>query len=689
MTLSTAVPPTRREDVVDTYHGISVPDPYRWLEDGDDPQVVDWVAAQNELTRSTLDIPARADWHGRLVALMELPVLQHATLRGDHLFCYERPAGAEQFVLSRRSAVDPTSEPVVLRDPATSSADAATAIDWYYPSSDGAVVAVGLSEGGTEYSVLHLLSGADGSPVGDDGDRIPDTRASSVAWEPDGTGFFYVRYPAGDDYNRTVHHHRLGADWRADPIVWDDRPDPQAWPDVDLTPDGRWLIVHVEVGYRRTDVHVLDRRSDRWTTLIGGVDATTRFSVDSGGRSLVGITNLDAPRGRVVRVALDVDVVARGPEAWATIAAERDDVIAQLAVTARGLLMVTTAGAVDNVHRLDVDGTPLDAVDGLGDSLSVADGGLAADPDVDDAFVVVDMFAAPTSLWKVPANGPASPAAALSDAEQLTGGLTVQRTSYPSADGTEIGLFLIHRADVTPSADAPTILNGYGGFTITMSPAWQPRIAAWCAAGGLYAVAGLRGGHEHGEEWHTAGSRGNKQNVFDDFHAAADHLVESGLTSRRRLAILGGSNGGLLVGVALTQRPDLCQAVLCAVPLLDMIRFPNFLIAKLWTSEYGDPDVAEEFAWLHAYSPYHHVVEGTCYPATLVQTAEGDSRVDPLHARKMVALLQAASPCLDERPILLSQEGRAGHGVGKPVSKRADEIADALTFLGTHLGLHP
>ena len=259
--------------------------------------------------------------------------------------------------------------------------------------------------------------------------------------------------------------------------------------------------------------------------------------------------------------------------------------------------------------------------------------------------------------------------------------------SYSSADGTEIGLFLVHRADVTPSADTPTILNGYGGFTITLSPAWQPRIAAWCAAGGLYAVAGLRGGHEHGEEWHTAGSRGNKQNVFDDFHAAADYLVESGLTSRRRLAILGGSNGGLLVGVALTQRPDLCGAVLCAVPLLDMIRFPQFRIAKLWTSEYGDPDVAEEFAWLHAYSPYHHVVDGTCYPATLVQTAEGDSRVDPLHARKMVARLQAASSCQDERPILLYQEGRAGHGVGKPVSKRADEIADALTFLGTHVGL--
>jgi len=349
--------------------------------------------------------------------------------------------------------------------------------------------------------------------------------------------------------------------------------------------------------------------------------------------------------------------------------------------------MVTSSGAVDTVHRLEAGGRPGEPVEGLENLISVADDGLAADSSVDEAFVVVDTYVAPTGLWKISASGAATSATPLSDAERLTAGLVVERTSYRSPDGTEIGLFLIHRADVTPSADTPTILNGYGGFTITMSPGWQPRIAAWCAAGGLYAVAGLRGGLEHGEEWHIAGSRDNKQNVFDDFHAAADHLVDAGLTSRSRLAILGGSNGGLLVGVAVTQRPDLCRAVLCAVPLLDMVRFPRFLIAKLWTSEYGDPDVAEEFSWLHAYSPYHHVVDGTCYPATLVQTAEGDTRVDPLHARKMVARLQAASACLDENPILLSQEGRAGHGVGKPVSKRADEIADALTFLGHHVGL--
>ena len=535
MTVSTSVPPTRREDVVDTYHTTAVGDPYRWLEEGDDAEVVAWVATQNALTRSALDVPDRAASHQRLVALMELPVLQHAALRGANLFCFERPAGAEQFVLVRRTTGDPASEPVVLLDPASSSEDAATAIDWYFPSNDGSLVAVGLSEGGTEQSVLHLISGTDGSPAGGDGDRIPDTRACSVAWEPDGSGFFYIRYPADDEYNRTVHHHRLGADSRDDPVVWDDRPDPQAWPHVTLTPDGRWLIVHVEVGYQRTDVHVLDRRHDDWATVVTGVDAAASFSVSSDGMSLVGITNLGAPHGRVVRVRLDGDVLRRGPDAWATIVAERDDVIAQLAVTrATVCCSSTSAGAVDVVHRIDPAGRHLDIVGGLGDSISVAEGGLATDVDLADAYVIVDSYVEPTALWSVPASGPATPATSGSDAEVLTGGLSVGESSYPSADGTrDRACSWIHRADVIPSAETPAILNGYGGFTITLSPAWQPGIAAWCAAGGLYAVAGLRGGHDHGEAWHVAGSRGNKQNVFDDFHAAADHLVDFAFATLR------------------------------------------------------------------------------------------------------------------------------------------------------------
>ena len=267
--------------------------------------------------------------------------------------------------------------------------------------------------------------------------------------------------------------------------------------------------------------------------------------------------------------------------------------------------------------------------------------------------------------------------------------LTVSQVSYPSLDGTTIGLFLIHRADVAPGPDVPAILNGYGGFAISETPVWSPQIAAWCAAGGALRhrrpARRARGGRG------LAPRRASRQQAERVRRLPRRRRLARRARARepRRLAILGRSNGGLLVGVALTQRPDLCRAVWCGVPLLDMIRFPQFLIARLWTSEYGDPDVAEEFAWLHAYSPYHRVVDGTCYPATLFTTAEGDTRVDPLHARKMAALLQAVSTCQDERPILLFQEGRAGHGVGKPVAKRADELADGLTFLAWQVGLDP
>jgi prolyl oligopeptidase len=694
VTGSTNVPPSRREDVVDDYHGTPVADPYRWLEAGDAAEVTDWVARQNALTRGVLDDPAglgadRAVWHGRLVDLMQLPVVMGAVRRDDTLFTWERPSGSEQFVLARRSAVDATLAPVTLVDPASRSADAATAIDWFEPSDDGGLVAIGTSEGGTENSTLRIVSGSDGSSAGTPGaDEIPNTRACSVAWEPDGAGFFYTRYPEGDQYHRTVHHHRLGAAWADDPVVWAEHPDPQAWPSVDLSPDGRWLVVSVSVGWSRTDVHVLDRSTDQWTTVVAGVEANTYLGFSADASALVGTTTIDAPRNRVVRITLDSETLGAGPESWETLVTERDDVIGAVRSTAAGLVMVTSRAAVDSVWRLDHDGVPLaDRPIDLGGIVTVD--GVTVSRRHDDFFVLANSFTAPPSLRRWTPDGSVVTWAPDVPDASLVPDLVVSQTTYPSRDGTEIGLFLIHRADVEPNPETPTILNGYGGFAISLGPAWQPRIAAWCAAGGVYAVAGLRGGLEHGEAWHEAGKGPNKQNVFDDFHAAADTLVHRGVTSREHLAVYGGSNGGLLMGVVLTQRPDLCAAVLCAVPLLDMVRFPKFLIARLWTSEYGDPDVAEEFGWIFPYSPYHHVTPGTEYPATLIQTAEGDTRVDPLHARKMTALLQWASPALDRRPILLFQEDRAGHGVGKPVAKQADSIADGLAFLGAHTGLHP
>jgi prolyl oligopeptidase len=321
--------------------------------------------------------------------------------------------------------------------------------------------------------------------------------------------------------------------------------------------------------------------------------------------------------------------------------------------------------------------------DGVGVSTVVQ---VTGDRSTGSTFALITGFDQPAAVWRVGHSAverqhPAGSA----DAPDLA----VTHVEYPSLDGTMIGLFLVHRCDLVPDASTPTILNGYGGFAITESPVWSPTIAAWCESGGLYAIAGLRGGFEQGESWHHAGRRAHKQNVFDDFHAAADWLVQQGLTSRDRLAIAGGSNGGLLVGAALTQRPDLCRAVWCAVPLLDMIRFPRFLIARLWTDESGDPHLPDEFEWLIAYSPYHRVEDGLMYPAVLLTTAEGDSRVDALHARKMAAALQASAADQDDRPVFLHQEGRAGHGQGKPVGKRADEQADVLAFLSWQLGHEP
>ena len=672
-------PPTRRDAVVDSLHGIAVADPYRWLEAGDSPEVQQWVAEQNRLTRSALDaIPARDAWHERLVALMGLPVVEEIKLCGDRLVLTEREAGAQQARLAVRSLADPAGGVIVLADPAAESDDGASAIDWFFPSPDGSLVAYGVSEGGTENSVLRVVRSADGSELDDE---IPNCRACSVGWEPDGAGFWYTRYPQGDEYHRAVHHHTLGADWRDDPVVWAEWPTAETWPGVFVSPDGRFVVVEAMVGWQRVDVHVLDRSTGRWRTLIEGIEAINAGWSFAGDATLIGTTTHLAPSGRVVRVDLAAQDV--GPDAWITVVPEGDAVLGVPAPVDGGFYLPSTRVAIDRLHFVADDGT-MRLIDGLG---TCAITGLAADRVSGAAVAKISSFDRPPAAWLVSGDEPVAVHPVVD--RGLVPELEVTQLQYPSLDGTLIPMFLVHRAGDAPNPDMPTVLSGYGGFSIIEIPEFSPMIAAWCGAGGMFAIAGLRGGSEYGEDWHSAGRRGNKQNVFDDFAAAADWLVATGRTSRGRLAIRGRSNGGLLVGAVVTQRPDLCRAAWSGVPLLDMIRFPQFLIARLWTDEYGDPDVAEEFGWLHAYSPYHHVREGERYPAVLLTTAEGDTRVDPLHARKMAAMLQWGAADLDERPVLLLQEGRAGHGVGKPVGKRADELADVLAFYSWQLGCEP
>jgi prolyl oligopeptidase len=488
--------------------------------------------------------------------------------------------------------------------------------------------------------------------------------------------------PAGEEeYGRRVHWHRLGDDWRVDELLWEPA-DRTAWAMVDLSPDGRWLLVQASLGWSRVDVHLLDRTTGARTTVIEGVDAVSTFTLTED--RAVGVTNLGADRGRVVAAAFD----APGADRWVTLVPEGERVIETVAVTADSLLVLSTLDGVGHVDRYDHDGTghrPIPLPEpGI---LAGLDGSRGADL----AVFSFTSFTRPAELfrwtpsgvepWGERPNAGVEPWGDRRTAALDPDDYVVTQLSYPAPDGTAIPVLAVRAAGTVPGPDTPCLLTAYGGFAIPMTPAYGAAVVALCDDGWLWVEAGIRGGGERGESWHEAGMGANKQTCFDDFFAAADWLVDRGWTSRDRLAIRGGSNGGLLMGAAVTQRPDLCRAVHCAVPLTDMVRYHRFRIGRLWIPEYGDPDDPDELSGLHAYSPYHRVTDGTCYPAVLLTAAEGDSRVDPLHARKLAARLQEATACGGERPILLREEAQAGHGQGKPVSKQAEELADVLAFL--------
>lgn len=671
--------------------GHLVPDPFRWLEDGDDPAVRAWDDTQSARTRTVIDaLPGREALRDRLRELLDVPVVLAAAVAGTVVVTLERAEGRDQATLVVTDLV--TGERRDLVDPRAVEDDDTAAVDWFHPSPDGVLVAVGTSTGGDELSTLRVVRVADGTWLDD---AIPRTRAASVAWRSDGSGFAYTRYPdpatvpedeAG--YHRHVFDHTLGADPAGDPVVWDHLPDPTAWPDVRVSRDDRWLLVHASIGWDRTDVHLLDRTTGTWRTLIEGIDALTDLRVVDD--LLVGTTTLDAPTGRVVVAPLDDPT----PAAWRDLMPASEAVVEGLVVTAGSVLVARSQGAVASLVRLPrptatalADAPPEPEPIALPAAGSLV--GLSGSRDRDEAYVGFTSFAhPPTTLRWTPDTGlepwgletsRLAPAGVDADA------FSVEYDRYPSTDGAEVTLFTLRRSDVTPGPTTPTILTGYGGFGVTNSPAYSADAVAFAEGGGVWAVACIRGGAEEGEEWHRAGQREHKPQVFADFEAAADWLVEAGRTSREHLAIRGGSNGGLLVTACLVRRPDLCAAVHSAVPLCDMVRFPRFRIARLWVPEYGDPDRPADLAWLLSYSPYHRVGDGVRYPAVLLTTGAEDSRVDPLHARKMAARLQQASPP-DGPPVLLRVERGAGHGQGKPSSRRAEEGADVLAFLLATIG---
>jgi len=660
---------------------VEVRDPYRWLEDGDAEEVRRWSEAQGRHTRAALDaIPFTAAIRERLRVLFSIGLVSAPAIRGDRYFHQRRTGDQEQPVLYLRQGRE--GEDRVLLDPARFAEDRTSALDWYYPSDDGRRLAYGVSEGGSEKSVLRILDVDTGRDLAD---VIPFTRACSLEWRPDGSGFFYTRYPepgsvppGEENYRRRVYEHVLGRDWREDPLVFGaDRP-PEDWANVHLSPGGRWLAVSVSRGWTRTDVYLRDLASpdSPFVTVIEGLDAI--FGVDVRNDRLYLQTNLDAPRSRLVAA----DLEHPGRETWRDVLPEGSDVLEGTALIGDWIVAVWLRDASSRVTLHARDGTLLHEV-ALPVIGSVA--GLTGEWDGREAFLGFTSYAVPPTVYRLALPDPALELWARAPGEVDADRFRVRLVHYPSRDGTLVSMFLVDARDRPTDGRGAALLTGYGGFNISHTPAFGRGVIQFLEKGGLYAVAHLRGGGEYGEDWHRQGMLDRKQNVFDDFLAAADFLLQQGHAGRGRLAIMGGSNGGLLVGAALTQRPGLFRAVVCQVPLLDMVRYHLFRIARLWIPEYGSADDPEAFRWLHAYSPYHHVRDGTPYPAVLITTGESDSRVDPLHARKMAARLQAATS--SDHPILLRLETRAGHGQGKPLSKTLEEWTDVWAFLFSELSL--
>lgn len=684
-------PPATRLDLVETLHGREVADPYRWLEDTDSDETAAWSAEQDALFAAERDRWARRDGlRRRLRELLGSGVVGSPAWRSDRPFFMRRTATQEHAVLL---TVDPDGQERVLLDPMALDPSGFTTLDAWQPSKEGGLLAYQLSTGGDEESRIRVMDVVTGDMVDGPIDR---TRYSPVAWLPGGKEFFYVRrlppeaVPEDEEqYHRRVMLHRLGTDPDEDVTVFGEGREKTNYYGVSVSMDGRWLVVTASAGTApRNDAWLADLTSsppDRpdLHPLQSGLDARTAPHVGRDGRLYLA-TDLQAPRGRLAVT----DPTRPDPEHWVDLVPEDPEaVLEDYAVLDTGverpLLLVGwtrhTVGHV-TVHDLAtgnrVGEVPVPGIGSIGGLSERPEGGHEAwfgytDHVTPPSVYRYDARTGETTLWADP---PGSVEVPVVHTRQVT---------YTSRDGTEVRMFVIS-GEQSPTAPRPTVLYGYGGFGVPLAPGYSATILEWVEAGGVYAVANLRGGSEEGEEWHRSGMREHKQNCFDDFHAAAEWLVEHGWTTPDQLGISGGSNGGLLVGAALTQRPDLYSAVVCAAPLLDMVRYERFGLGQTWNDEFGRADDPVELGWLLAYSPYHQVSAGVDYPATLFTVFESDTRVDPLHARKMCAALQAATA--SPRPVLYRRETDVGHGA-RAISRTVELSVDSLAFLAAYTGL--
>lgn len=681
-----------RSDAVDELHGITIPDPFRPLEDAAAPATVAWLTQQAELVEKSRDQwLKRPQFHKHLDDLLRSGSISAPVCRGKRQFFTRREPDQQ---LPTLLTVDPDNRAGTERklvDPISIDPSGATTLDTWQPSKEGDRLAYQLSEGGTEESFLRVLDVTSGDVVDGPIDRA---RYSPVAWLPGGDAFYYVRRLAPEfvpedekQYHRRVYLHKLGTDPADDAEIFGAGLDKTTFFGVEVSRDGRWLLVSAALGTApRNDTWIADLSATgperpRLVPILVGADARIVPHVGRDGLLYVW-TNLDAPRGRLVitsptRPEPDTwrDLVPEDPDAVLDDYAILEELEYPILLVRRTRHAISELSAHDlnsgrELHRLELPG--LGTLGGLSER---PEGGHEAwfgytDNTTPPRVLHYNASTHEVTTW---ATSPGSIDVPEVHTEQI---------AYRSKDGTEVRMVIVAPAE-RGKGPLPTVLYGYGGFNVSLTPAYSATVLGWVEAGGVWAVANVRGGSEEGEEWHRAGMRDKKQNVFDDFHAAAEYLVESGWTTHGQLGISGGSNGGLLVGAAFTQRPELYSAVVCSAPLLDMVRYERTGLGQLWSDEYGTASDPDELRWLLSYSPYHHVTDGVAYPAVLFTIFDGDTRVDPMHARKMAAALQQATA---GGPVLLRAEGNVGHGA-RAISRSVDLAADQLGFLSAHLGL--
>ncbi|MFC5604577.1 prolyl oligopeptidase family serine peptidase [Sporosarcina koreensis] len=669
---------TRKEDVVENYHGTDIRDPYRWLENPEDPEVQQWVDEQNKQTQDFLaTFPDREKVKGKLTEKWNYPKYTVPRKEGEYFYFHKNDGLQNQAVFYRTKDLESGELEVVL-DPNTMNEEGTAAITNLSFTSDGKRLAYGISLNGSDWQEIKVRNLETGK---DEADLIRHCKFSSIAWNEEGTGFYYNRFPDPSTvsheeqsfYNK-VYWHEAGTSQDEDVLVYEDADNKEFSFNPIMSDDYRYLILNIWKGTEnKSRIYYKDLvKGGEFVHLFGKGDGEYSF-IGNEGRTFYFITNVDAPREKIIAVDLDNP----SKENWIDVIPEKEDVLSFGKIVNGRLVVCYLHNAHNELKIFGLDGKLEKDVD-LPGYISLT--GLTGKKEEAWMFIGYTSYLAPSEVAGYDfGNGELT--GVFQDENKFdTDGFETSQIFYTSKDGTKIPMFLTHKKGLIQNGENPVLLYGYGGFNVSLTPSFSPAVRMWIEEGGVYAVANLRGGGEFGEEWYKAGTLELKQNVFDDFAAAGEWLIAEGYTKKERLAIMGGSNGGLLVGASITQRPDLFGAAICQVPVIDMLRYHKFTVGRYWVTDYGNAEKsADDFAFMINYSPLHNVKEGVEYPPTLITTADTDDRVVPAHAMKFAATLQAAYT--GDHPILLRVEKNAGHGLGKPTVKIIEELTDIYSFL--------